>query len=164
MSVLDDRYLRAAPNRVVRELRASEAARARGIATPVVKCGAWYTHGFFRRFDIATLYIPESRDLSDVIFDAAFAPAAVARAATLIRDMLRAGLIHQDLNLKNILVTKDRAFVLDLDRCYVVERVSAAQAEAMRARLFRSLAKWQRRTGKVVAPDLAASLTEAFRV
>jgi 3-deoxy-D-manno-octulosonic acid kinase len=163
-SVLGDRYLRTAPNRVLRELQTSEAARARGVATPSVKVGAWYNHGLFRRFDIATTYIPDTRDLSTVIFDAAHGQRAAELTAVLIRDLLRAGLIHSDLNLKNILVTTDRAFVLDLDRCRMVERVGATHASAMQARFFRSLAKFAGQRGRAVPPAVMALLTEAFRV
>jgi 3-deoxy-D-manno-octulosonic acid kinase len=163
-SLLDDRYLRAASNRVLRELQTSEAARARGVATPSVKCGAWYQHGLFRRFDIATLYIPDSHDLSTVIFDPGRSRRAAELTAVLIGSMLQAGLLHRDLNLKNILVAPDRAYVLDLDRCRMVEPINAAHADAMKARFFRSLAKFAAQGGRPAPADVVALLGEAFRV
>ena len=161
--LLDDRYARLAQNRVLRELRVSESARARGVATPAVQCAAWYNHGLFRRFDIATMYIAASRDLADVLFGEEAVPERALRASVrLIRDMLRAGLVHQDLNLKNILIAPDRAYVLDLDRCRVEEGVSAATSQVMRDRLLRSLSKWERRTGKAAPPGVRKQLAEAF--
>jgi 3-deoxy-D-manno-octulosonic acid kinase len=162
-NLLGDRYARLAQNRVLRELQVSESARARGVATPVVACAAWYTHGLFRRFDIATTFIPGSRDLADVLFSDEPVPERSMRATVkLIRDMLRAGLVHNDLNLKNILVAPDRAYILDLDRCRIEEGVSAAASEVMRERLLRSLNKWERLTGRSAPAAARRQLAEAF--
>lgn len=161
--VLGDKYPRGGRNRVLRELQASEVARARGVPTPEVRCGAWYEHGVFRRFDIATSYIPDSRDLAHVLFgDAAAADAAVSATADLIRALLHAGLIHNDLNLKNILITEERAYILDLDRCHIADQVSPVQARAMRDRFFRSLIKWETQAGKRAPASMHVMLREAF--
>ncbi len=160
---LGDRYLRLAPNRVLTELATSEAARTRGVATPVVMCGTWYDHGLFRRSDIATVYIPSSKDLAAVLFsDVAPPQSAVAATAHLIRSMLQAGLLHRDLNLKNILIADQQAYILDLDRCTLQPRITGDQAGAMRQRLFRSLLKWEHRTGRRVHDTTRNALREAF--
>ncbi len=161
--VLGDRYFRYAGNRVLHEVRISEAARARGISTPRVKCGAWYTEGLFRRFDIATEFIPDSQDLAEVLFgDVVPGDPVLRRTAELIRGMLHAGLIHEDLNVKNILLSADRAFVLDLDRCRLADRVDEHQAHRMRNRFFRSVNKWETRTGKRVHDVARNVLSAAF--
>jgi tRNA A-37 threonylcarbamoyl transferase component Bud32 len=162
--LLGDRYARLGPNRALRELQVSESARARGVATPPVKCVAWYHRALVRRSDIATRYIPSARDLADALFgaDTGDAERATRAAAQLIRDMLRAGLVHSDLNLKNILVAPDRAYVVDLDKCSVEEGVSAAHSKSMRERFLRSLAKWEHATGKTVAGGLRSRLIGAF--
>jgi 3-deoxy-D-manno-octulosonic acid kinase len=161
--MLQDRYGRLGLNRALHELQVSESARARGVATPTVKCAAWYRHGLFRRFDLATTFIPSSRDLAAVLFGAGAAQERDVRAAVkLIRDVLRAGLVHNDLNLKNILVAEDRAYILDLDRCRIEEGVSAAASKVMRERFLRSLAKWERLTSRTVPADVRAQLAEAF--
>jgi hypothetical protein len=54
--------------------------------------------------------------------------------------------------------------VLDLDRCRMVERINAAQANGMKARFFRSLAKFAERAGRPASPEAVAVLGEAFRV
>ena len=161
--VLGDRYARFAQNRVLRELRVSESARARGVATPAVKCAAWYQHGVFRRFDMVTAYVPDSSDLAAVLFGSGADPEHALRVTVkLIRDMLRAGLVHHDLNLKNILIAPDRAYILDLDRCKVEEGVSASRAKLMRDRLLRSLEKWEGTSGRSAPPQVRARLSEAF--
>lgn len=162
--LLNDRYARFGPNRALRELQVSESARARGVATPPVKCVAWYHRGIFRRSDIATRYIPATRDLADALFgDGPENPERATRATVrLIRDIVRAGLVHSDLNLKNILIAPDRAYVVDLDKCTVEEGVSAAHSKSMRERFLRSLTKWEGATGKKVAPALRSQLAEAF--
>jgi hypothetical protein len=119
----------------------------------------------FRRFDIATAYIPSTRDLAAVLFGDDDVPGRALRdTVKLIRDMLRAGLVHNDLNLKNILIAPDRAYILDLDRCRVEEGVSAGTAQLMRGRLLRSLAKWEQRLGRSAPAGVREQLGEAFRV
>ena len=162
-NALGDRYFRLGHNRVLREILISEAARSRSVPTPRVLCGVWYDHGVFQRFDIATEYVPDSRDLSVVLFgDAAPSELALTRVAQLIRTMLAAGFVHRDLNVKNILIGNDRAYVLDLDRCAIMKRVNAAAAGAMRERFFRSVNKWEAATGRRVHDVARNKLSEAF--
>jgi hypothetical protein len=54
--------------------------------------------------------------------------------------------------------------VLDLDRCRMVEPINAAHADAMKARFFRSLAKFAAQGGRPAPADVVALLGEAFRV
>jgi 3-deoxy-D-manno-octulosonic acid kinase len=164
MSVLGDRYVRSGRNRVLDELSASETMRARGVATPRVKCGAWYDDGVFRRYDIATHFIPSARDLADVLFDDAGRTLVVEHTVVLLRDIVHHGLLHHDLNLKNILVAGDGAYVLDLDRAEVFDRLTQMQASAMRTRFMRSLTKWEQKLGRSVPPSVRTSLGEAFVV
>ena len=160
-SWLGDRYARVGVPRSLRELQVSVAARARGIRTPEVKVAAWYDGGGFRRCDIAVEYIADSCDLAHVLF-ASGERAQVAAAAALIRDCMRKGLLHRDLNLKNVLVAGDRAYILDLDRCRLTGKLSRGQITRMQNRFMRSLAKWERTTGRPVDPASARVLKEAF--
>lgn len=163
-TALGDRYLRMAANRVLRELNASETIRSRGVATPQVQFGAWYNDGLFRRFDIATRFIPHARDLAEALFDNASRESAVARAVDLLRDVVRNGLLHHDLNLKNVLVDAERAYVLDLDRAEVRDRLSSSEAQSMRSRFFRSLDKWEAKLGSTLPARMRTQLGEAFVV
>lgn len=158
---LGDRYVRLGTPRSLRELTVSVAARARGIRTPEVKVAAWYDDGAVRRCDIAVTYIADSRDLAHVLFEQG-TRAQVVAAAALLRDCIRKGLLHRDLNLKNVLVAGDEAYILDLDRCQLAAQLSQRQVTGMRSRLFRSLAKWERTKGRQADPESVRVLNEAF--
>lgn len=167
--LLQDRYLRAGAARPSRELQCSAVARLRGVRTPAITATATYVSGVFRRSDIATEYVPDSADLASLAFGDS-AQGAEARGAgfeaagRLVRELGRLGLQHPDLNLKNVLVSfagaAPSAWVLDLDRCSLK---SQADAAAMWARLQRSLAKWERSTGRPVDPALRAALEAGYR-
>ena len=162
MTVLGDRYARLGSPRFLKELRASEAARSRGIATPAIQAGAWYDGWIFRRCDVATAYIPDSADLAAVLFGEGGAyESGVKETLDLIRSVVSGGLLHRDLNLKNILIA-DRAYVLDLDRCEVVDRLTRSQTHAMHDRFFRSLRKWESKTGRKIPSAVVTAFHEAF--
>lgn len=157
---LDDRYLDSGVKRPVRELIASVRARARGIATPEVVAAAVYPAGGWYRADIVTRFLADSRDLADRLFeddDAEARRRAMSLAGALVRAAHEAGVVHNDLNLRNILIApaqpadgagtapSERAWLLDLDRA-VVMRDAAARFERnlMLRRFARSLRKFER--------------------
>lgn len=169
--VLHDEYLRAGEPRPLRELHASIAARARGVATPEVVAAIVYLAGPLYRADLATRFVAGSRDLGSVLFGSAIetpkrrpatqlpaADEAVRIAAwhatgSLLRSAFAAGLEHADLNLRNILLSgaaaAPRALLLDLDRATVHEHaVGDAARESMLARLHRSRIKLENLAGK----------------
>lgn len=161
--LLRDRYAAAGGNRALKELHVSADARARGIPTPEVVAAVSYRDGLFCRFDIAVEYVDHARDLAQLLFeDRITNPEDVQRAATLITTMMRSGLKHADLNLKNLLVTPTDAYIIDLDRCMLVDRLSAGEIQRMRARFIRSLDKWESRTGRVVHDEHRRTLKAAF--
>lgn len=162
--VLKDRYAKGG-NRAVEELKVSVIARARGIPTPEVMAAVCYPSRMFARFDIAVGFIEQSRDLAQMLFEERVVAAEeIAKAASLITTMVQGGLLHADLNLKNILIAPDRAYVLDLDRCKVVEEPTAHDADVMRRRFVRSLEKWESKTGRVVSEEHHRTLEAAFHV
>lgn len=152
-SLLDDRYLAAGAPRPLRELRASEAARARGVPTPAVVAGAVYPAGPFYRADLVTELVPDGVELRALLFDAAPGPdpaRALEATGRLIRLLEARGVRHPDLNAANVLLTGGEAveaWLLDLDRCGVGPEGRAAPAGPMRRRLRRSLEKLARRGG-----------------
>jgi 3-deoxy-D-manno-octulosonic acid kinase len=133
--VLHDEYLRLGEPRPLRELHASISARARGVDTPEVVAAIAYLAGPLYRADLATRFVPGSRDLATVTFGKGLddlandrtrertrAPARArvrvreredeeARAAawhaagSLVRTAFDAGVEHADLNLRNILIS-----------------------------------------------------------
>lgn len=86
---------------------------------------------------------------------------AMAAAGRLVRQLHGAGLVHPDLNLKNVLIAgpdRPRALVLDLDRARLVDAVSPRARRRMLGRFWRSVAKWEARTGR----SLDAHTRQAF--
>jgi 3-deoxy-D-manno-octulosonic acid kinase len=149
--VLRDEYLRAGEPRPLRELHASIAARARGVATPEVMAAILYLSGPLYRADLATRFVVGSRDLAAVTLGRSRADAdtcveAWRATGALLRSVFAAGIEHADLNLRNILIAGEprtpHALLLDLDRAVIHESaVSVATRSAMLARLHRSRLK-----------------------
>lgn len=148
--VLHDEYLRIGEPRPLAELRASARARARGVDTPEVTAYVLYPAGPFYRADIATRFIPDSRDLAELTLsggaDAALVIDAWRAAGALLRRAFDAGVVHADLNLRNLLVQRVesgiRVWLLDLDRTVVAEGpVGDVARRRMLVRLHRSRRK-----------------------
>lgn len=156
--ILGDRYARVI-SRSFRELELTAAAAERGVPTPTVIAAAEYTAGLFFRFDIVFHYISDAHDLAAVLFDN---PGAAQPAARAIRAALAGGLVHADLNLKNILVRGDQGWIIDLDRARLEPRINRSSVVAMRERFLRSLEKWQRRIGRDIDPAARKELEQAF--
>lgn len=172
-SLLGDRYLRLGTPRPVREMGMGRALEAAGIPTPRHVGGAVYPDGVWYRGDLVTEYVPDSRDLAAVLFGDApaapatrFDPAAAMRAAgSLVRRLHDGGVVHRDLNLKNILIAGPepgvsgdtdalRALVLDLDRASLRSRVGERARRRMLDRFWRSARKWEARTERGLDPAL----------
>lgn len=165
---LGDRYFRTSRPRPFRELAASEAARSRGVPAPRVIAAMVRSHGPFYRADLATEYIPESKDLYEATLgaaplDADGRVAAWRAAGALLREAFRAGVTHPDLNLRNVLVSGGEAWLLDLDRARVGRPVGARGRAAMLARLHRSRLKLEAAAGRVVDAAELAAFDEALR-
>ena len=140
------------PTRGLTELLASLRLRAMGVSTPEVLAYVSYpTWVVFRRFDIATREITNGHDLSVVLSKVTDPPhrAMVFDAiAKLLRALTQAGAHHQDLNLKNVLLTAGEgegldAHVLDVDRVQFDSPGSPLVEQANLDRLLRSLRKWR---------------------
>jgi 3-deoxy-D-manno-octulosonic acid kinase len=163
--VLGDRYLRLGPPRPLRELWVSVWARSRGIPTPEVMAVGMRKSGIIYRADIATLCIPDSATLADITFgdtreSATTRIAAWQAAGTLVRDAADAGVLHADLNLRNVLIARrasgPRPYLLDLDRCRIVGRASRSELMRMVARLHRSASRFSESSGTDVSAELHA--------
>lgn len=167
--VLGDRYLRLGAPRPYTELWASARARARGIATPEVLAFVVYNAGMFTRADLATRYVEGGRDLAAVLFsDGAeeLKQQACEAAGRMVRALGREGVRHVDLNLKNLLYVAGGApamWVLDLDRCQATVDGDEVNPQPMYDRLLRSLAKWERNSGKSLSPAVRGALEAGYR-
>jgi hypothetical protein len=149
------------------ELDASVRLVRAGVATPpIVMYSEEAVFGIFRRADVVTKEIEESRDLSTFM-----APdehpkrrqAAWEAAWRLVWLMSEAGARHHDLNVKNILLSPGedtfwKAWVLDVDRVNFYARRSPAVLQGNVQRLFRSARKWRDRRGSVFEEKEMTSL------
>ena len=158
--ITSDRFL--APTRAPRELEVSLALLARGVRTPEVLAYVLYPPGaVIQRADVATSEIAAGRDLADVLKngDASAREAALAATADLVGSLSRAGARHHDLNAKNVLIARDGAWVIDVDRVALDQRPGAA-LDGNLARLARSLRKWRNRFGVEIS-DAEIGLVDA---
>ncbi|MBA2688699.1 MAG: hypothetical protein H0U64_11405 [Gemmatimonadaceae bacterium] len=148
--LVTDRYV--APTRGIVELLNSERLRTLGVRTPRLIAYVVYPAGpMLRRLDVATREVPNAYDLAEV-FSAPLAKEnkheALAAVSELIGSLTHAGAHHADLNLKNIVLSREadvenriRAFVLDVDRVRFNVPGDPLVAQANMQRLMRSLEK-----------------------
>lgn len=141
-----------APTRGIVELLNSERLRKEGVRTPKLVAYAVYPAGpLLRRLDVVTREIPNAYDLADV-FSVPLSQQnkheALAAVSELIGSLTHAGAHHPDLNLKNIVLSREgdveqriRAFVLDVDRVRFNFPGDPMVARANMERLMRSLEK-----------------------
>ncbi len=163
-----DRFRR--PTRAPVEMERSAALRAAGIPTTEVLGFARYPASFgLCHVDVVTRYVPDAADLGMVL--AGLAPfvdceTALSSTQRLLVQLARHGVIHPDLNVKNILLrpTPDgiEALIIDVD----VVRWDATRAphETLRAniaRLTRSMRKWRAHFGCEVTDARIAAFTDA---
>lgn len=173
--LLGDRYLRVGTPRPFAEMRVSDEVRARRIPTPRVMAAAVYPSGPFYRGDLVTTFVPDALELAEVLFDpgrrgvsgSVDRRQALSEAGALIRKMAAAGILHPDLNAKNILLEwtggAPQGHLLDLDRCRVLERPHPDGARTMHERLRRSMRKLEKKTGLGLAPGDLKALDRGVR-
>jgi len=154
------------PTRAPYELETSLALTKLGVPTPEIVAYALYPPGgLLQRSDVCSREIPTSRDLAQILTGQGSSERAAAFAATaqLVAALARAGARHQDLNAKNILLTYETAYVLDVDRVTLGgEPASALSANLMR--LGRSLRKWRDQFGaRVTERDISELETNSRR-
>lgn len=140
------------PTRGFRELVASLRLRASGVSTPEVVAYVSYPKNIvLRRSDVATREIPNGHDLSVAlakVTDHAHRVMVLDAVVRLLKALTQAGAHHQDLNLKNVLLTAGDgpgldAHILDVDRVRFSSPGSPLVAKANLDRLIRSLRKWR---------------------
>ncbi len=151
------------PTRAPRELALSARLLAGGIGTTEILGYTLYPAGpGLRRVDVLSRFIPNAFDLGAVVSDLAptiAAADALPAVRALLVQLALAGVVHPDLNVKNILLTRPtpndiRPFVIDVDVVrFETTRDPAFVMQANVARLTRSLRKWRTRFG--------ASITDA---
>ena len=171
-----DRFL--APTRAPHELTVALQLAKAGVLTPELLAYAIYPAGpLFRRSDVATREIRESRDLAALLtgVDEAERKSGLDAAAVLIGALCAAGARHHDLNVKNVLLARTgkggrgavsfRAYVLDVDRVEFGRPGDSRITENNLDRFARSARKWRELYGaRVDEGDLARVAASVRRV
>jgi 3-deoxy-D-manno-octulosonic acid kinase len=161
--VVRDRYLGLRP-RPWRELAVSIAARERGAPVPEVVAACVHGWGAYRSA-IVTRELP---GVAPVLAALAAAPPGDARgvvaaaAGVAVARLHRAGIVHADLNLGNIVIGGDAAAIVDLDRARMRPGgLGRWLRERSLRRLRRSLAKLDPQ-GALVDPDARRRFHDAY--
>lgn len=158
--VTGDRFLRTGTPRPFNELRLSWELRELGLPTPRVYAAVVYYSGIFYGGEIAREHLSPAVDLAALLFSDIERPprqrqAALAAAGRLIGRLHEVGLVHPDLNLRNVLIqtadTGFRAYILDLEKCRRIGRVTTGQRRRMLGRLRRSARRFEQRGGGAIS-------------
>jgi 3-deoxy-D-manno-octulosonic acid kinase len=157
--VTGDRFLRLGTPRPFNELELSRALAELGVPTPQVVAAVVYRSGPTYRGEVAREEITNAMDLAACLFgDSAFDESkrceALAAAGLAIGSAHRVGLIHSDLNLRNVLVQwSDRsplAYILDIEKSSIAPGLMRLKRGQMMRRFQRSALKFESQTGKRV--------------
>lgn len=154
-----DRFRR--PTRAPREMAQSAALREAGIPTTQVVAYARYDAGFgLARVDVVSRYIDGAADLGMILAglgnDLSSSEALDAVLELLIR-LAHAGIVHPDLNVKNLLLRRSRrggvdALIIDIDVIdWKTDRAPARTMTRNVSRLVRSVRKWRRQFGCAIS-------------
>lgn len=148
--------LYTAVRRPLRELRAATAARSAGVGVPeplavrVTRVG-----GCFYRFTVITREVENAEDLLTF----ASAPSTsrkrevIGRVADEMRRLHDSGVYHADLTMKNILLSGNSVFIIDLDKAILAPRRSGRMDVMNLSRLNRSVVKLLGTRGAVTRTD-----------
>ena len=163
----------AGSGRAPHELAMSARLAAAGVPTPAFVGYAVYPTGFgLSRIDVLVEEIPGARDLANVVRDGGMTSALIEATARLLAALSRAGARHEDLNLKNVLISRSVmpdgdpaapvAYAIDVDRVsFGHPRVRTMEANV--ARLARSARKWRRGRELPVEEEQLATLARRAR-
>ncbi len=165
------RFFRSGKPRPLNELQLSVKLQQLGILTPNVVAAVVYSSRFSYHGEMAREEVGNARDLADCLFaepdlDPLQRASALAAAGRLIGALHRTGVLHPDLNLKNILIAdpagEPQAYILDIEKCRIVSNLSGGQREAMVARISRSAHKFEIGTGRHISAEISTSLSRPW--
>lgn len=159
-----DLYLSGA--RSIREIALTEQIISRGIPT-IQPIGAMHRSlllPFYKAY-LFSIEISDAKDLIQYFQEIGPHPSrekllhkrrTIRSAGLLVHQFHEAGFFHGDLQLKNILVSGEKLFLIDFDHSYQKEVLTAAEKKKNLLRLNRSVEKWKRL-------GLPISRTDRFR-
>jgi len=163
-----DRFRR--PTRAPLEMERSTALRAAGIPTTEVLGFARYPAAFgLCQVDVVTRFVADAADLGMVLAGLApFVDCETALSATqrLLMQLADHGVIHPDLNVKNVLLRPTsegiEALIIDVDVVrWDAKRAPVDTMRANLARLTRSVRKWRTHFGCDVTDARIAAFSDA---
>lgn len=126
--------------RAFKEYATLETLKAKGLRVPEPAGARVTQHGLFYRADLITRRIENAHDLLQCLQTPA-ADSLIDSIAESISLLHKAGVMHPDLNIQNILVDSDNlVWVIDFDQAKIIE-LSSNSKSAMLARLKRSFEK-----------------------
>jgi len=137
------------------EAALTEEIRSHGIPT-IQPIGAIHhrVFAFFYRAYLLSLEIPSARDLVQYLREIGPHPAGetlvtkrriIRSGGLILRQFHQAGFFHSDLQLKNLVLSRDQLFLIDFDRSYRKEILSLREKTENLLRLNRSAEKWKRK-------------------
>ena len=156
------RFLKSDKPRPFNELLLSVRFQQLDIHTPDVVAAVVYPSGLSYGGEVAREEIENALDLADCLFgkddlEPMQRATVLAAAGRLIGELHQEGVLHPDLNLKNILIQsptdQPRAYILDIEKCEIASDLSGPQREAMLARFSRSAHKFERRVVRRISAD-----------
>lgn len=153
--IVRDLYLMR-PERPIRELIVTEAARAAGCPVPTVLACAVEEAGPFYRGWLVTEAVENTRPLIDAFLDADpdGRRTLLGDAGAAIRSLHAAGIYHVDLNGNNLLVREDgEIVVIDFDKGQVGRPLVARRMQRGLDRFWRSMRKLSSAADKPLADD-----------
>jgi tRNA A-37 threonylcarbamoyl transferase component Bud32 len=131
------------------ELRVTERLKEAGVkVAPIIAIKAVRIARLFYRFVVVTKEIQDTQDLYTFIRNASWSERAKVslKVGEAVWHMHQAGVVHGDLQLRNILVRPQKdepeIYFIDLDRSRIVQNITYAQRIKNIRRLHRSLEKW----------------------
>ncbi len=150
--VLRDLYVFG--SRSFEELILTEEAQSCGIQTPKPLCAIHQSiFPFFYKAYLISLEVPGAQDLNSLLKEIGsdfslknliLKRKIIRSVAELIKKFHDHGFFHSDLQLKNILVSGEKTFIIDLDRSYRKTELSLNQKIKNILRLKRSIEKSKR--------------------
>lgn len=152
-----DRFARSNRPRPFNELIVAHSLRENGVATPLVVAACVFDSGLCYRGEIVREEVAGARDLAEVLYGAEGEKTrmpAMAAAGTLVGLFHRVGLMHTDLNLKNILINATdghmRAHIIDLEKSQLRSHLGTGDRNRMLARMRRSASRFEERGNRAL--------------
>lgn len=161
-SVTGDLYVFG--TRSFKELAITEEVRSCGIPTvePIGAIHQVTDLPFFYRAYLLTLEVPGAFNLIQYFEKMGTKPhqrmlshkrKMIRYAGLVLRQFHQTGFFHQDLQLKNILITGDRILLIDFDRAYRRPILSTSEKMKNLLRLNRSVEKWKQKGLSITRTD-----------